>query len=47
MFFFGLFGLGKILISYIIVKEMEINIKIIVVFMIEKSGDLVVILINL
>lgn len=44
--FFGFFGLGKIILFNIIVNEMEVNICIVLGFLLERFGDLVVILLG-
>lgn len=44
---FGLFGLGKIILSYVIVNELGVVLWVMLGLVIEKVGDLVVLLINL
>lgn len=46
MLIFGFLGLGKIILVNIVVNEMGVNICIILGFVLEKVGDLVVLLIN-
>lgn len=46
LFIFGLLGLGKIMFVNIVVNEMGVNIKIMLGFVFEKVGDLVVLFIN-
>lgn len=47
MFLYGLLGFGKIILVSIIVNEMGVNLRIMLGFVIERVGDLVVIFMNL